>query len=378
MNLGSSRAVPASSGGSASVGPITRQHQVPATNPNTFAQIPTGYRRDAQASSLALVKKYADSVSVALRKLRREAKNFFNEVYMEDRVKTDLRRLTYFNRTTNFIIREIYRELEHLVNSGNLKSSMSESSKIMAKVYDVTLSSSGLDVYEEEDIIALLGNRSASQVFVLSYVDRMSRMDRYRKDRYYAAPQNSLGTIEEDSVKLLAMLETLKDHFAKRSNNGTGLRNVRITSIVPVDVREIVVEIKMGTPQDVQFVPQMKLFLVFLNSELALIRIGAPKEKLWSKDSDSESEYEVFRKISRVVAQIVLAKHNLKKIPSQSLFISIVSFIQRFTKCFYSKCAVCRKTMRDFLPPIIIKQYGLDTVFIHEDCELDSSGYDVQ
>ncbi|VDO82529.1 unnamed protein product [Haemonchus placei] len=172
------------------------------------------------------------------------------------------------------------------------------------------------------------------------------------------------------------MLKTLEDHFAKRPNNETRLRNVRITSIVPVDVREIVVEIKMGAPQDVQFVPHMKLVLVFLNSELALIRIGAPKEKLWSKDSDSESKYEVFRKISRVVACIVLAKHNLKKIPTESLFISIVSFIQRFTKCFYSKCAVCRKTMRDFLPPIVIKPYRLDTVFIHEDCALDSSEYE--
>ncbi|VDO86081.1 unnamed protein product [Haemonchus placei] len=98
MNPGSSGAAAVSSGGSASAGPITIQHQAPATNPNTSARIPTGYRRDAHASSLALVKKYADSVSVALRKLRKEAKNFFFEVYMEDRVKTDLKRLTYFNR----------------------------------------------------------------------------------------------------------------------------------------------------------------------------------------------------------------------------------------------------------------------------------------
>ncbi|KAK6026678.1 hypothetical protein OSTOST_07337, partial [Ostertagia ostertagi] len=295
----------------------------------------------------------------ALKELRAEVLNFFNEFYRNERtseVATDSKEMT-FNRAT-----EIYKHLEQLAYSVNMKPSNSLFSSVITSVFNNVTPFDYGPAVGEEDFLVCSGFENASQIFASYYIDCISAMDYYRINRYFAPPLKHLETPEQDSAKLMAMFDELK------SSKGLLQRNIKVTSVVRIPFREIVVEAKIGAVQDEHFVPQMKLNLVFLNAELAVVRIGAPKETLWSEENDCHSKYEVFKKMSRSAAHCLLGKYNLKKIPNLSVFISILSFVQLFTTCFTSPCHVCQKSMRDFLPPVLLKEYRPVPIFVHEDC----------
>ncbi|PAV57224.1 hypothetical protein WR25_11465 [Diploscapter pachys] len=176
--------------------------------------------------------------------------------------------------------------------------------------------------------------------------------------------------------------ESAYAHFKKEiqsKNIGLHTRELEKTPLSSL------IEFKSHVSADKQIVFMLKFLFVISYGNIEQVIIIAPHEE-WKYIEDGgqkrldmrqQSRYEVYRRISNSANHVIAtyiynwsSGSPIFRWTQQSLQ-QIIIMCTKFKEIFDAKCRICRKTMKDFLPPTVIlfELRNTKDIFAHETCK---------